>query len=239
MKNQYFADVHDFRKFGLLRQLAKSGLDIGVCWMLTTGDGGGDGNQTNYLVEREKWRVFDPKLYDELSRTGNQPQFREVASARKWGLIPRAIYFEEYLSDVRDERLDYFARALNDLEPCDLVFFDPDNGLQVPSVPIGRKNSSKYLYWSEVETAYGLGKSTLVYQHFPRENRASYTLLRGQEMAEHTSTSTVFALATTNVLFLLAAQPQHDRAARDALSAVIVNWPGQIEEIASFTVSGQ
>jgi len=35
MKNQYFGDINDYRKYGLLRCFAEAGLNIGVCWMLT------------------------------------------------------------------------------------------------------------------------------------------------------------------------------------------------------------
>ena len=40
MKNQYFGDINDYRKYGLLRLIAKkTGLKIGICWMLTPDDG--------------------------------------------------------------------------------------------------------------------------------------------------------------------------------------------------------
>ena len=77
LKNQYFADINDYRKYGLLRQLEKSGFRIGICWMLTGLDGGSDGRLTSYVRDTEKWREFDPKLFDELSCCINQPQLRK------------------------------------------------------------------------------------------------------------------------------------------------------------------
>ncbi len=59
------------------------------------------------------------------------------------------------------------------------------------------------------------------------------------EQRKSETLSTVFTLATTNVLFLLAAQPHHVQVVSDALSAVTENWPGQINEVASFPVSGR
>ena len=51
MKNQYFGDVNDFRKYGLLRTLQRaSGLAVGVCWFLTIDDHAGDGERRNYLT---------------------------------------------------------------------------------------------------------------------------------------------------------------------------------------------
>jgi len=38
------------------------------------------------------------------------------------------------------------------LENCDLIFFDPDNGLEVKSRQLGSKGSNKYLYLNEVES---------------------------------------------------------------------------------------
>ncbi len=39
MKNQYFGDVNNYRKYGLLRRLAGDGeVSIGICWMLTPND---------------------------------------------------------------------------------------------------------------------------------------------------------------------------------------------------------
>jgi hypothetical protein len=60
MKNQYFGDKNDYRKYGLLRILADAGrLSIGICWMLTQDDGRTDGQFISYLREPRKWRAFD------------------------------------------------------------------------------------------------------------------------------------------------------------------------------------
>ena len=39
MKNQYFGDINDYRKYGLIRLLTGAGqLKTAVCWMLAPGD---------------------------------------------------------------------------------------------------------------------------------------------------------------------------------------------------------
>ena len=49
MKNQYFGDANDFRKYGLLRTLQRTAdLNVGVCWCLTDDDGGGGGERRTY-----------------------------------------------------------------------------------------------------------------------------------------------------------------------------------------------
>ena len=57
MKDPYFGDVNDFRKYGLLRLLSiQDRLRLGVCWMLTEPDGTTDGRFLSYLAQPEKYR---------------------------------------------------------------------------------------------------------------------------------------------------------------------------------------
>jgi len=64
MKNQYFGDVNDYRKYGLLRALQSTGdYTLLVAWMLTQNDGGRDGGMRSYLGHSEKWKHFDADLY--------------------------------------------------------------------------------------------------------------------------------------------------------------------------------
>ncbi len=66
MENQYFGDINDYRKYGLLRCFVGAGFRLGVCWMLTEADGSADGGKIPYLKERERWRDHDPELFDFL-----------------------------------------------------------------------------------------------------------------------------------------------------------------------------
>ncbi|MDO8501594.1 MAG: hypothetical protein Q7S20_07100 [Gemmatimonadaceae bacterium] len=55
MKHQYFGDVNDYRKYGLLRILQQaSGLRLGVCWMLTPDDTRTDGKFVAYLGDSKR-----------------------------------------------------------------------------------------------------------------------------------------------------------------------------------------
>ena len=61
MKNQYFGDIKDYRKYGILRALqAGSDLPLALCWMLTPDDGGADGRKVAYLHKPDRWRSLDP-----------------------------------------------------------------------------------------------------------------------------------------------------------------------------------
>lgn len=109
MKNQYFGDSNDFRKYGLLRMVQRgSNLSIGVCWFLTSDDGGADGELRKYLSEPQRWRNYDSELFDKLQRLMEDGVRRSVSHAQAWGLVAGAVYFEQILRDSRSARSAYF-----------------------------------------------------------------------------------------------------------------------------------
>src|SRR5437588_130318 len=125
MKEQYVGDVNDYRKYALLRHLAKvGGVRVGICWMLTLPDAG---NLRGYLEEPKRWRDYDPSLFDRLGAVVKKEAISRLADIEESDLIPRARFFNEVLTDKAD-RSAYFKKALSQLHMAELIFFDPDNG---------------------------------------------------------------------------------------------------------------
>jgi hypothetical protein len=230
MKNQYFGDVNDFRKYGLLRTIQRaSGLAIGVCWFLTADDGGADGGLRKYLNQPKRWRHYDSELYDKLQHLLDADVRRSVSHAHAWGLISGASYFNELLRDGRSARLAYFEAARDALRDCDLIFVDPDNGIEIPSTKLGASGSSKYVYWAELQAMYEGGHSILVYQHFPRVVRERFIPFLASRLNEELPGSTVVAFSTPYVVFFLVQQPKHADGLDRATRGVQQQWLGQIE----------
>jgi hypothetical protein len=151
MKNQYFEDVNDYRKYGLLRILSGGGeVSTGVCWMLTPSDGRGYGAFVRYLDQPRRWRTFDRDLYDFLVRHVLERGERNVRLIERSELLPATHFHTSLLGDSPTDRRRYFREMLERFRGADLIFFDPDNGFEVKSKPYGRKESSKFLYWREV-----------------------------------------------------------------------------------------
>jgi hypothetical protein len=119
MKHQYFGDVIDYRKYGVLRALAATtGLRLGICWFLTADDQPRHGELRRYLQQPGRWRQFDPDLYERLRRLLVPGTDRSVAHARHWDLVPGATYFEALLGDgprARDEYFDAAWKAMADV----------------------------------------------------------------------------------------------------------------------------
>lgn len=228
MKNQYFGDVNDYCKYGLLRALTgRSRLSLAVCWTLTPDDGRTDGRFTEYLCQPDPWRASDPDLYDVLYDAVVVQGQRDVGAVARAGLLPGARLYDLLLPDDAAGRERYFCAFWKMAKGCDLVFFDPDNGMEVKSRRYGRRDSSKYLYWHELVRAYTSGHSVLVYQHFPRVQRNAFVARLAQEMGERTGARVVVSIRTSRVVYFLLVQEQMIETVELAVEVVDQTWPEQ------------
>jgi hypothetical protein len=208
VKHQYVGDINDYRKYALLRALSAGGANrLGVCWMLTPDDGGADGNKLAYLGQQERFRRFDPKLFDILVHAASKPDRRRLESIEDSGAISRALYYNETLPDDAPGRATFMQHAATALHQAELIFFDPDNGLEV-LLPKARKNSSKYLYLDEVAAFYGAGKSLLIYQHFPHVERQAFLASCVNRLCGAAPGCAIWAFTTAHVVFLLLVHPE-------------------------------
>jgi hypothetical protein len=225
MKNQYFGDVNDYRKYGLLRILSSIGqLRIGVCWMFTEDDRRTDGQFTQYLYEPQKWRYYDPQLFDLLHKLVLSENIRDVRSTENEQILPGAKYYDEHLADSIEYRRVYFEQMYQQLTGIDLIFFDPDNGIEIKSKPRGGKDSSKYVYWSELSEVFKAGLSILVYQHFPREKRAIFIQRIISEFRSRLGASEIHWFRTPQVVYFLATQPRHSERVGMSINQVMERW---------------
>jgi hypothetical protein len=222
VKDQYFGDVCDYVKYGLLRRITQFGLHVFVAWMLTPADSRGDGRHIDYLQNPERFRRYDPKLFDALAEAVALGH-RSVAVVEECRLVPGARFHSDALGDSLAHRHRYFDRVVETSDGSDLVFFDPDNGLEVPSVSIGRRGSSKYLYWHEVQRIFSLGSSQLIYQHFPRVDRERYLELVCGRVIERLGASPL-ALHTQRVAFLMIPSRTHEEQLHAAAKALAHEW---------------
>jgi len=227
MKHQYFGDINDYRKYGLLRVLQQeTSLRLGVWWMLTPDDGRTDGKFTSYLAERERWRRYDPRLFDELAAA--VPNGRTVHAVAERAILADAVFVDSIVPDGRRARAEEYRVALARLSESELVFLDPDNGIEVQSRPPGRKDSSKYVLRDEIADLCSRGKSLVLYQHFRREERSAFVGRIAADLRASTGSRSVGCFQTSNVAFFVVAQDEHDSLVRRAAAKVAATWGDQI-----------
>ena len=188
MKNQYVADINDYNKYLLLSDFSKVYDVIDVCWMLTDDDYGRDGAKTKYLFDESKRK--DTLIYDYLKGLviSNVKNVRAIENGK---IIPVRKYYHK-IQEIP---------APPDLP--ELLFLDPDNGLEVKSTPPNSPNSERYVYYSDIKPIIEQGCDVLVYQHYPRVNRREYHLYRTQEIKSKINDVRVAHISMGMVDFIL------------------------------------
>ncbi len=229
MKNQYVGDIHDYKKYGLIRALAGNGAEafrVGVFWMLTADDNRNDGQILHYLGQPNQ-QCYDPPLFKKLHSILHMHRQRTVSLVQGLDILPGATFAPDPFPDDAESREKFVLSALDSFSGHEIVFFDPDNGLEVQSKPFGRKNSNKYLYFSEVTQAFARGHSLVIYQHFSRINRDRYIADRISQLREAAETATIFSFSTSRVCFFVVPQPEHVAFFNERLEVVRGRWGNQ------------
>lgn len=191
--------------------------------MLTPSDGGMDGGKLAYLQQPERHRHVDPELFDILGHAASAPERRRLATIEESGAIPSALYHNDLLPDELAGRHAFMGRCAYAFRDADLIFFDPDNGLEVAK-PKGRKDSSKYLYLDEVAAFYTSGKSLLIYQHFPRIERSAFVARCAERLRSVAPGASLWAFTTAHVVFLLLLHPASPARLHSAADAACSRW---------------
>ena len=239
MKDQYFGDINDYRKYGLLRLLASvADTPLTVCWMLTPSDGRNDGSSVSYLLNPGRWRRFDPVLFDALRGAVHNGQRLGTATAPRLRIFRHASFHASILSDNAPARVRYFDELTALSRTGGLLFFDPDNGMEVRSVPYGRRNSSKYLYWRELERFTASGHSVLIYQHFPRRERFGFMRHLAGEFIRRLNIRECLLFQSSRVVFVLLPRKGTEMVFHGRSRAVAERWRGELR-VVLFSAAGE
>lgn len=163
MQDRYFRDIGDFAKYGLLRPVTagEPPLSLSVLWCLVLDESHNrDGRHIDYLeptpANRARFRACDPDLYDrlgELVRAGR----RSVAAVPEHLLLPPGTVYHDAALDFSGMpsayraslRRRWLASPLDIADGADVVFLDPDNGLEVGCGPFADKGP-KYAFYDDL-----------------------------------------------------------------------------------------
>lgn len=173
MQDRYAGDIGDFIKLALLRVL-QPGRNLGVAWWLFPDEShNGDGRHVSYLQQPSQWRALDPELFDGLAcivASGN----RQVSALQDAGFLPNALFYDSVIPTGtnpairRANRKAWFEKLRNDLDSCDLVFLDPDNGFETASFSPGAVAAGKCVSLAQLTALAQPGRSLVVYHHHTR-----------------------------------------------------------------------
>ena len=150
MKNQWFGDQYDFRKYGLLYFLCeKYYKKLLVAWMLTKNDSFKEGT-----IQAKIWNCLNSRKKIEYAKEC----FKDLPKEKE-------IYFydEEIKSQNRKDWIDGLNAYVAQKNPS-LIFFDADNGFDKQSNQNTQKRET-YIYLDELEQFIKKGIDILLYQH--------------------------------------------------------------------------
>ena len=203
MQDRYTGDIGDFGKYGLLRALTQTeenqAQKLGIVWYLNPDETGNrDGRHTGYLAaegkDRRRFAACDEELYQALAQLVGAGR-RSVKAVQESGILPPGtVYHDETLTlknlerprgktlrQAQMERRESWNRAaLEKTGDCEIVFLDPDNGLETASVKPHMVRAAKYAFYSELETYLSRGQSLMVYHHLDRSSKSLQQVHRRQ-----------------------------------------------------------
>jgi hypothetical protein len=195
VRHNFVNDIGDYAKYALLRAICASSaapIRLGVIWYLTDhAEHNGDGRKRAHLSQNG-WEDLDPDLLAAMRSIEYARQEQDelnVALIESSGILPpHTVYFSEPIPRVHGgtqqrvaERAAWFGRARNAVADANLVFLDPDNGLQVQSAPLTSPLASKYATVAEIAALLGDGTDVILYQH---GNRAPWPEQRARVCAQ-------------------------------------------------------
>ena len=204
-------------------------LTIGVVWYLVPDeDHNRDGKHIDYLdpsaYNQERYRDCDPILYDTLRGIVASNE-RNVSSIQDCQVLPMDTrFYDAVLTFNRPDGQGLFARedriawrrtwADDGLEltaGCDLVFVDPDNGLEVKVDPYQRRGP-KYAFFEDLLPFVQRNQSLVIYHHIGRRGTASHQIRNRLTQINDNLGRAAFALlyhrGSARVFFVVPA-PQH------------------------------
>ena len=207
MQDRYAGDIGDFGKFVLLKKLFPASVNkIGVIWYLFPDEShNGDGRHIQYISNPE-YSQCDAQLIKGLANVVKSK--RTVASLEAENLLPQStIYFSKPLDfhvnynkqtkahkEKRNQlRQQWLHEAAESVKKCNVIFLDPDNGLEIKSVSkLSQIKSGKFAYYSEVNEFFNNKNICIIYHHLNRvcthSEQMQYRANQLKNIAEHDCT---------------------------------------------------
>lgn len=189
MQDRYVGDVGDFGKYGLLNGICKKSngsVRLSINWFSVTREEKqrGDGRYIGYLNDEnkdsKKYAACFRDLYNKLK--GIVDGRRSIKEIENGLILPKeTIFYSKPLpyssvnpSEREEERKNWFKESLSQLKSADIIFLDPDNGIQTDKVRKTQIKAIKYVFKDEIKEYYELGKSLIIYNHRDRKPKSEY-----------------------------------------------------------------
>jgi hypothetical protein len=162
MHIRYIGGISDFGKFALLRHVAQN-RDLAVCWYLT-GAGNGTRNhdkQFDYLRRPDEFRHLAPELFDRLTTlvAGRRTTADPLTALQRSSVLENAVFLRQEVPKKASLRPLWAERTVDSVRGANLVFLDPDNGIQ------GQRLTNRHVAFTEIAMLRQQGRVLIVGHH--------------------------------------------------------------------------
>ena len=156
-----------------MKAIENANLKVGVNWYLTEpiDEKEKKKNDGKYRI-KEKFKECDEELFGKLDNVFKLNKKRNVKSIEDEKPLKNASYYSIPINI--EDREKWHKEALKLFKNCDVVFLDPDNGLEVESAKGSKKKLTKYVLMDELKSYIEDGKSVVFYNHRPRQDMNEY-----------------------------------------------------------------
>lgn len=165
MQDRYVGDIGDYIKLSLLKALAP-GKKLGVAWYRNEAVAiGGDGCHDEYLDGRhaDRWVALDGDLHAKLKLIRHEKSPSLVSL--EGGLIPGDVKFHGVNVPRGLARDAWFASLTEFFEDRDLIFADPDNGIEPDGFHATSAKATKSITYAEIWRLRFPARALVVYHH--------------------------------------------------------------------------
>jgi len=169
----------------MLSYFILSDLNLGINWYLTDNDNGKDGKYTDYFdksdytsCDKELLRFLHNCIIDNRRSVDELKNYNVFKGTSMYDKVLRVDDIEALSHLGREARLrerrDWFFNSLETLSDCDLIFCDPDNGIESSKLTYTKAISVKYVYIDEIKQMVNRGKTVICYNHRDRNTKEDY-----------------------------------------------------------------
>ena len=136
-----------------------------------------DGRHIGY-INSEEFRNLEPNLHEVLRTLVLNDRRSVLELIRSTIFASGTLHFTERAHNFLGSqtsassrmaiRRDWSDKARAILKGADIVFFDPDNGIETKSVPVTAPKAGKYIFWDDLKPYWANGQSLIIYHHANR-----------------------------------------------------------------------
>jgi hypothetical protein len=215
--------VGDFGKFALLRHLMKD-RRLAVCWYLA-----GDSGQTkdrerhfDYLKRPEEFRHFAPEVFDHLVEFdgGSRALIDPLTDLHMSRILGDAVFLRQEVPWRASLRRQWFSTLVDSVRGANLVFLDPDTGIQ------GKRLTTGHVALAEIAALRSPDRA-LIISHQQSGRRSEVRFLANQMRSLGCNPVEIIRLRLVTSRFYIVVD--HDSAMAELIATFVRKWGDRVK----------